>query len=175
MTQATDRHPVWDVYNELRTARLNVKYYSARVVKTRRMNRTMEVVVAVTAPGSAVPALFFWETPLGKVFWGILLSVASVVAAVKPLLKLDERVRLHEKTIIAFRTLEHDLQALRISIRQDQAYDQTHRQLLMKLLSRKKELAEEEPIEKLHHDLLERCQQEVLSELPQERFYVPAD
>ena len=91
------RHPVWDVYNELRTARLNIKYYTVRVEETRRLNRVLEIILAVAAPGSAVAMLFIRETSIGKIIWGPLAVVAAFVAVVKPFLKLDERLQQYEK------------------------------------------------------------------------------
>jgi len=53
-----ENHPVWIVYDKLRSACLNVKYYSRRLQTLERWNFTLEFPLSATAPSSAIAALF---------------------------------------------------------------------------------------------------------------------
>lgn len=46
-------HPVWNVYNEQRTARLNILYLQAKLKRLHRESFWMELVIAVSASTSA--------------------------------------------------------------------------------------------------------------------------
>ena len=43
-----ETHPVWNVYDRFRTTRLNVKYYSARLVCVKKINFIMELILAIS-------------------------------------------------------------------------------------------------------------------------------
>jgi hypothetical protein len=43
-----ENHPVWDVYDEARTARLNVRYYERQLASLRRKNISLEVIIALS-------------------------------------------------------------------------------------------------------------------------------
>jgi hypothetical protein len=73
-------HPVWTVYDKLRSARLNVKYYGARLHRIERANLAIEYILLAAAPSSAVAGLWFWNTEVGKTIWqslGVLAGATS--------------------------------------------------------------------------------------------------
>jgi hypothetical protein len=86
-------HPVWTVYDKLRTACLNVKYYSRRLRSLERWNFALEFLLSATAPSSAIAALFFWNTEYGQTAWKYLAIVAAITAVAKPLLNLAKRIK----------------------------------------------------------------------------------
>jgi len=92
MTVTREQNRVWGVDDLLRTARLNVKYYSARLAFFQRCNFLLELVLAITAPSSAVAGLWFWKTSTGEFAWTTLGVVAALAAVLKPLLQLDKKV-----------------------------------------------------------------------------------
>lgn len=167
-------HPVWDVYDQLRTARLNVKYYSALLSRARRWNLSMEFTLAVAAPGSAVAGLWFWDTGVGNTIWKYLAVLTAVVAVAKPLLKTTDRIRQIEKVLLGYRAQEHDLQTLTILIRQDTVYGPRHRALFEETLKRRRVLVRDSPETIVNQKLRRSCQQEVEMELPADSFYVPS-
>lgn len=173
MAASQPDHPAWDVYNLFRTARLNVKYYSVLATRARQMTVTMDAVLAVAAPGSAVAGIWFWQTPLGEVAWHTLAALAALVAVLKPFLKLPESLQQYEKIVCGYRALEHDLSTLTITIRQDRAYGPAHRAQLEEAQRRKGHLVSEAPTGRVHNRLRKRCRTEVEKELPGETFYLP--
>src|SRR5262249_39692525 len=168
-----EQHPVWTVYDRLRTARLNVKYYGRRLQTVERMNFFMEFVLLATAPSSAIAGLWFWDTEYGKIVWGIMTITAAVAAVLKPLLNLTKRIKEYEGVLTGYRTLEYDLMELKSLIEQKQQYDQAMQLELRKALQREKALVAKNPEPRESERVRRICQAEVLRELPPEAFFVP--
>jgi hypothetical protein len=180
MTTVTDTqslrdptHPVWDVYDEYRSARLNVKYYSGRVHWLSRVNIVMEFMIAAFASSSAVAGFTLWNSETGKVAWQILAGIAATLAILKPLLRLTEKIKLLEETIAGYRVLEHDLRTIEISIKQRRTYDNKLRVRFAAALDRMGALAAKNDENHVDRRLKRRCQMEVAKELPASSFYIP--
>lgn len=171
----TRNHPVWGVYDRLRTARLNVKYYGRRLQTLKRWNLGLELVLLATAPSSAVAALWFWQTAGGRVAWQSLGVIAALAAVVKPVLKLTSTITQHESLVTGYRLLEYDLQGLKTEIEQQRRYDEHLQVEFKKSLTKERDLVSREPLDPADRRLRRRCQFEVLAELPLEAFFVPAD
>src|SRR6266404_9611082 len=79
--------PVGAVYNELRTARLNVKYLQAKIHTLRNVNIAYEIVLAV-ATSSAVAGFSFWQQEFGKPIWASIGAAATLLSVIKPILRI---------------------------------------------------------------------------------------
>jgi hypothetical protein len=170
-----DNHPVWTVYDKLRSARLNVKYYSCRLQTTERINFWIELLLLVTAPSSAVAGLWFWNTEYGKQIWQDMGVVAALAAVVKPLLGLTKRIKDYENILSGYRTLEYDIMEIKSSIEQKQKYDQSQQAELKKAIQREKVLVAKNPETRDRKRVKRNCEEEVRRELPPESFYVPTE
>jgi hypothetical protein len=166
-------HPVWDVYNEYRTARLNVKYYTAELNSLQRENFIIEVILALSVPSSAIAGLWFWSHPIGKEVWKYCISLSAILAFIKPFLNLANKIRLREEILTGYRSLEHDIQKLTIAISQDQKYKPKHRLLLEEALIRKGVLVQKAPRTRVNKRLRKKCRIEISKELPAKNFYLP--
>lgn len=166
-------HPVWNVYDLYRTARLNVKYYSARLTCLERLNSVMELILSISAPSSAVAGLFFWDTSIGSVIWKILGIITAFTAVSKPLLKLTKKIKQFEEIITGYQVLEHDLSVIKISIEEKQSYDKSLQKEFKKTLDRKKILTTKCPEHREYKKLKNRCTSEVTQELPVDIFFIP--
>ena len=166
-------HPVWAVYDRLRTARLNVRYYCARLHRLELVNRTLEITLLVSAPSSAIAGIWLFKTDAGKIVWQSLGVLSAVIATVRPVFQMTKRIKEYEATIAAYRTLEYDLEMIRQKVEQRAAYDDKLKAELLKAIERQKRAdatsPEMVPNEKLRH----RCTQTVLSEMPPDSFFVP--
>ena len=166
-------HPVWDVYHQYMTARLNVRYYEARIKTLSRWSFWMEVLLAFSTPGS-VTAWWVWQTVVGGYIWKALGSIAILLAVLKPFLKLTDRIQLKTQMLIDYRSLEHDFQKLTISIKQYDKYDKALRNQLFVLMDKKGEIMRkytDEPNQKLRW----RCDRIVRKELPGSSFFLPEE
>jgi hypothetical protein len=168
-------HPVWAVYDKLRSARLNVKYYGARLHRLERTNLVLEYILLATAPSSAVAGLWFWNTDLGKTVWQSLGILAAIAAVVKPPLNLTKRIKDYEAILVGYRTLEYDLMEIKTLVEQRGKYDQTLQSELRKAIQREKALVARTPETRENKKIKRNCQEEVLQELPTDRFFVPEE
>jgi hypothetical protein len=168
-------HPVWTVYDRLRTARLNVKYYSARLDRYEKWNFALEFILLASAPSSAIAGLWFWNTETGKLVWQSLSVIAAIAAILKPLLGLTKRMKDYESSLSGYRGLEYDLMQIKALIEQKQKYDQALQTDFRKALEREKTLVIKSPETREDRKLKRECEEEVLRELPPERFFVPEE
>lgn len=166
-------HPVWSVYDKMRTACLNVKYYSRRLQSVERLNFATEFVLAATAPTSAIAGLWFWNTEAGQIIWKSLAVVAAFAAVSKPLLNLTKRIKEYESILSGYRTLEYDLREIRSLIEQKKKYDQPLQLEFKKALQREKSLVAKNPETRENSRIKKECEEEVLLEFPPEKFFVP--
>jgi hypothetical protein len=173
LTTVPDDNPVWDVYDLQRTARLNVKYYTQRLSQIERDNFLLELIVAITAPSSAVAGLFFWDTEVGKDVWQYLGVLAAFFAVLKPLLKLSDKIKKFEESLTGYKTLDYDLQIIAAQIKQKKEYTQGLQKEFNRALDRKGKLAKVEPVRKENKKLKNKLQREVCSEFPSNHFYIP--
>jgi hypothetical protein len=167
-------HPVWDVYDLLRTARLNVKYYSCRVALLQRQNFWIEGVLAATASGSAIAGLAFWDTTYGAFVWRFLVVVSAILAVVKPLLKLAERMQNLEELVGEYRAVEYELKKIEVAVKQRHAYEKELQDRFASAMDRMGEIANRKGHEfRVDEKLRGRCEKEVATELPAHHFFVP--
>ena len=169
----TEQNPVWCVYDLLRTARLNVKYYSGKLYKVERNILLMDILLAITAPSSSVAGLWFWEDPIGKKTWQYLGAIAAFVAIIKPLLGLPKKLKEYEELRSGYRALEHDLYEIKEMIVHKGKYDKQLQDDYSKALKRKGVLVTKEPDNREDKKLKSKCVEQVNRELPVDLFYVP--
>lgn len=170
-----EEHPAWGVYDLYRTARLNVKYYTYKLSKVEKVNYFMEIILLITAPSSAIAGLWFWETTIGKDIWQYLGVISAIIAVLKPSLSLTKKIKKYEEVLSGYKALEHDLHEIKEFIAQRLKYDKEMQNDFRKALKRKGVLVNKEPGEKIDKKLLACCQNEVDTELPADKFYVPED
>jgi hypothetical protein len=171
----TDDHPVWGVYDKLRTACLNVKYFSRRLQFFERLNFTIEFIIAATAPTSAITGLWFWKTDFGQVGWKYLAVVAAAAAVSKPLLNLTKRIKEYESILSGYRTLEYDLRQIRTLVEQKRKYDKALQNDFLKAVERERALVAKNPETREATRLKRKCEEEVLRAFPVQQFYIPKE
>jgi hypothetical protein len=166
-------HAVWDVYDLRRTCRLNVKYYQRLGEKLRTQSFRTELLLAITAPSSAVAGLVFWSTEFGKIIWTILGFLAAFFSVAKPLLHFTEKIQNATEIHSGYGALEHDLDKLIVQIRLKEAYDEQLKKRFLELMDKKGKLVAMQDKNKLDRLLKMSCETEVANELPPENFYIP--
>ena len=100
MSERDRNHPVWEVYNLLRTARLNCKYYSEKLHKVEKASTSMQIIIAASLPSSAVARLQIWTTGWGNYIWSGVLILASTLAFLQPFFKLSEKIKKYDSISI---------------------------------------------------------------------------
>ncbi|WP_300335085.1 hypothetical protein [Accumulibacter sp.] len=170
---ANSHHPVWIVYDLYKTARLNVKYHAARLGQVERDNFAIELLIAITAPTSAITGLWLLQTESGQVLWKYIAALAAIAAVVKPLLRLPQKIKSLEQTLSGYRALEYDVEQIVNRIKSEGAYSRACRSMLDEAQKKKKSLVCNPAENNQNKKLIERLYSEVNQELPMESFYVP--
>jgi len=163
------------VYDKLRTARLNVKYYGCRLQGMQRTNTFMEVTLALTAPTSAITGYGLWKQGPGLVIWGIFSGVAAIVALCKPIFGLTRRIAKMEGVVAGYRLLDFDLMEIKGSIEQERSFTSALKSQFRKASKSEKELVSRVPEARPNKKLLRKCRAEVESELPVSSFFIPEE
>lgn len=166
-------HPVWSVYDKLRTARLNVKYYTHELQTLKRWNLLIDVVLAATTSTSAIAGLWFWKSVLGNIIWQYIGVLSAVMAVIKPILKLSDRIKDTQNIVSGYSGLEYDLREIKALIEQKQKYDSKEQDAFIKAIKREKELVEKTPVPGEKRKVKATCEREVRLEFPKESFFVP--
>lgn len=165
-------HPIWDVYDQYRTARLSVRYYEYKLKHLRRHNFRIELVLAISV-SSGVAGLWFWETAVGGIVWKIIITVAAFTAVVKPLIKLSDRIQEQSVILAAWRELDDELQKLSILVRQCGKYNTELQNRFLSLMEKRSDIVKKERAEAIDEKLREKCVEQVNQELPSDKFFVP--
>lgn len=160
------------MYDEYRTARLNIKYLQCQLKILKRYNSIIECIIALTA-SSSVAGLWFWNSVLGGYIWKIIGSITAVLAVIKPLLKLPEKTSKTEELLVGYKALHFDLENLVYLIKQRQIYDDSLQTQFLQVLERKKELTQKNNDPVINRKLSKKCFEQVNTELPANQFYVP--
>lgn len=168
----TKSHPVWNVYDEYRTARLNVHIYEKQLSILRRNNFIMESILALSV-SSVIAGSWLWETSLGGIVWKILITVAGFLAVLKPLLKFADQIQQQAEILTSWRMLDSGLQKLVLSINQYRQYDDEMRNRFFTLMESKSTIVGKEPLQSPSKRLKSECQNQVNNELPADKFFVP--
>jgi len=169
------KHPVWNVYDLLRTARLNVLYYSYKLDKTNKIQFIMQIILAATVPSSTIAGLEIWNFGLGKYSWEVLAILSSIFALIQPLLNFSTHSNKYKKIIDGYKILYYDLNDLKQKIEEDKSYSSPHKKLFNTAKVRRKKLEVSETGIALNKRLRRKCQKEVKNELPACNFYIPEE
>ena len=172
---STENHPVWTLYDKLRTARLNVKYFGMRLQQYEMYNFYIELLLLVTAPSSAIAGLWYWQTEIGQYIWQIMGVSAAIAAVIKPLLSLTKRIKDYESILSGYRTLEYDLMEIKSLVEENNKYDSFMKKELRKASQREKSLISRNPESYENKKIKSICEEEVRKELPLECFIVPEE
>ncbi len=87
-----NEHPVWTVYDELRTAKLNVYYYASRLARARRWHTTRELIMALSG-STGVAGIWFFATEPGSIVWKGLATASALLAVYHSVTRPSEGIR----------------------------------------------------------------------------------
>lgn len=167
-------HPAWSVYDEYRTARLNVRYLEKQLKSLQQKNFWIEFLLAISA-SSSVAGLWLWENAIGGYAWKVIGLIAAFLAILKPIIKLGEKIQKKSEMLSAYRGLEHELQKIKILITQYNRYDDSLKKNFLAALDLKGELIEQYKEENIDPKLRSECEKIVNTELPSNSFFIPED
>jgi hypothetical protein len=110
--QAGDRQSVDQIaeldiiYDFRRTCLLNELYYARRLVKFSRIGLALEIAIIVGSGASGVSGWFLWSTgPELRTIWGGIAALSTLLAAIKPAIQIDRRIRRYSELFSSYREL----------------------------------------------------------------------
>ena len=161
-----------EIYEMYRTSALNKSYYGALLARYQRFNTALEIAIAVGATSSGVSGLALWSSTQGKVIWGTIAAVSSVLAVAKPILQLNKTVERYSKLFTGHLENYLALRALVTKIRR--------REALSKEMIQEFELAEQRFIDLSRGDdprtiarIHKTCEAEVRLAIPDTMLWMP--
>lgn len=169
-----ENHPVWDLYDEYRTTRLNTLYYEKELAALKHRNSCIEIFLALTA-SSGIAGLWFWETFTGGLIWKGILTITAILAVVKPIVNLAAQIQQKSELLEYWRSQGNDLNILVILTKQRKSYDNEIRNRFISIMEAKKSIIRKEPAEGINEKLRERCYNQVNKELPSGYFFIPEE
>lgn len=168
-------HPVWNVYDSMRTTRLNILYYESKLKTAEKYTLIMQIALAATVPSSAISGFEIWDFGLGKYAWEIIVTISSLIAFIQPFLMLPKKAKLYSELVDGYKILFYDLQDIKHKIEEDNSYADKHKKLFKAAKERKKKLEIKETGVSINQSLKKECQTKVAKELPAENFYIPKE
>jgi hypothetical protein len=174
MNLSKKHHPVIDVYNQYRTARLNVKYLEYKLVSLRRANFCIELLIAISA-SSTVAGIWVLQNPMGQIVWKTIIGVTAILAVAKPLLDWPSKIQKKEELLIGYRSLDYDIQNIIWLINQRQGYDAKLQEKFLKAMEKKGQLVRIVEDTRVDEKLRKKCFNQVLQELPMSSFFIPKE
>lgn len=167
-------HPVWDVYDSLRTARLNVKYLQIKLTSLQRKNFVFEWIIAIST-FSSVTALSFLRTEDLQIVWQVFGAIAVLLAIAKPLISLSTKIQQQQERLLGYKNICHELEKITILIKQRQCFSKILREKFMEVIDKKGIVEGKYVHGKPDKKLLMKLEEEVNTELPLSNFYIPND
>jgi hypothetical protein len=164
----------YQIYDELKRALLNKKYYGMRLETFRSRNIVMEWMILAGASGSGLAGLAVWGTPYGKPVWGAITAVSALLALAKPLLKMSDKIATYAKlygdytgTYEKLRILSDDIQVTHaLSTATSKTFHETR-----KAASELSGLGDPYP----DRELVKKLQDQVNAEISLDNLWIPSD
>ncbi|HEX8397866.1 MAG TPA: hypothetical protein VF644_10600 [Pyrinomonadaceae bacterium] len=170
-------HPVWNVYDDYRTALLNVKIQKAELKRLRKINFFIEIPLAITA-SATITGLWIWGTAYGGYIWKILGLISAFLAVLKPLLKFPEKIQQRGEMLADYSSIEYELEKIKTLISQEREYSKKLKEQYLKTIDKKQQIkAKHTGIKylEINPEIKRLCTEEVKKEHPASSFYIPED
>lgn len=174
MNLSKKRHPVIDVYDQYRTARLNVKYLECKLSSLKSANFCIELLIAISA-SSTVAGIWVLQNPVGQIFWKIIIGITAILAVAKPLLGWSDKIQKKEELLIGYRSLDYDIQKIIWLINQRQEYNAELQEKFLQAMEKKGLLVKIVEDTRVDEKLRKKCFNQVLQELPAKNFFIPKE
>jgi hypothetical protein len=165
-------NPVWNLYDEYRTARLNVRYYERKLSSLRRNNLSVEFILAISI-SSGVVGLWVWQTTVGGIFWKALVTLAAFLSVLKPIVRFSDQIQQNCEILANWRSLDDGFQNLTTFVKERKIYDEEMQRSFHILMDSKSKIIQKEPKEAINQKLRRECFNQVNTELPANNFFVP--
>ncbi|HEV7920133.1 MAG TPA: hypothetical protein VGR02_05015 [Thermoanaerobaculia bacterium] len=164
---------VMEIHDRLRDALFNEKYYSAKLVRVRRLNKILDVALALLTSG-AIGSWYIWKTPPGSQVWAVLACVAAVLAVIKLFTNGPEDIERYTSLHSGYAGLYFELRQVSKEMKIEKGVPPALHARFREASARYAKLGERDDVSPSPR-LIKRCYEEVLREIPAERLWMPAE
>jgi len=177
MTSIEPNHAVGilrNIHREFRTALLNRKYYGCRLDWYQKVNRWLEIIIALgttTATGTGIASFAIWKDGAGVIVWGVVSGLSILLSTLKPIIDLPKQIErysklsgAYSKIFESFRVIEQEFEEGGLTSAHVEKFKQLRDQLV--------ELAADDD-QKPDTDLIKRLEGEVNREIPVSSLWMP--
>ena len=168
---------VWDVYDDYRSAMMNVRIQKCCIQRLRRENYCIEIPLALVA-SSTVAGLWFWQSAAGGQAWKYVGTVTALLAILKPILRIPDKIQERGEILANLSVIENELERLVKQISHARKYDDALFEKYNKILDLKgehKKKFQSGKYQNVSKGLKRKCAEEVEALYPPGKFFVPED
>ncbi len=166
-------HPVWELYDLYRDSAYYSRLYLFLTDRYSTVIFWLDIVTAVFAGSSAIAGLSFWTTPTGHQFWIVGSGCAAVIAGLKPVLRLTDKLKRYQDLYSRYVVFETSCANLVTQVKNAKRYSNTHMNALLKLRERAAALEASAPAVQFKDAFVRSIQARVNHLMPREQFYIP--
>jgi hypothetical protein len=170
---ANFHHPIWELYDLHRESCYLAKLYQGRAEFLLAVSFWSDVVTAIFAGSSAVAGFAMWKSGAGAPVWAIGAGLAALISTLKPVLRLNEKVKQYESLGSAYTDLMHECKIIGTRVKNESGYSQAHMRATLAAQENARKLAGKTPVWGFSLDHRRAVQAEVNRELPKEIFFIP--
>ena len=164
------------IYDAYRDAALNRLYYGVKLARYRRFNFWIEIAIAIGAAGSSggIAGLAVWGTLPGNYAWLAISGIATVLAVLKPVIQLANRIENYTKLYAGYTNIFLELEEIVEEIGVAHAITEKTRDRYVRSRQLLRELAPlAEPSRS--KQLIAKLQEQVNRDIPPESLWTPIE
>lgn len=160
------------IYGKYRTSAMNQKYYANRLTHLTRLNRYYEIVLAL-GTSTAIAGWALWSlNNWTRVTWSIFSGIITLLAVMKPFLKMPEDIEKYSTLHTGYRALYLNLESIVSKIRRKSTLTSEVRELFDAAQDQYKSLALNDAVN-INQKILKQCQEQVIQEITVESLWYP--
>lgn len=163
------------VYDLYRNCLLNQAYYGHRLASFTRLAFWLEIVIVVGSGASGVSGWIIWTRyPTSGALWAAIAALSTVLAAVKPVLQTDAKLKRYSTLFAAYRQLSLGMQTVVDDIAEAEGIPRETEREVGRIRDRYRSLsADDDPIPSRR--LVARLQEEINTKVPPTSLFYPPD
>ena len=160
------------MYDTYRTSAMNEKYYANRLTHLTNWNRYYEITLAI-GTSTAIASWAIWDiNSAAKAFRAVFSGLITLLAIVKPFLRLPEEIEKYSTLHTGYRALYLNLNSIVSTIRRKNGVTSDIQQLFDAAQEQYRSLALNDSVN-INQAVLQQCQQQVIREIPVDKLWYP--
>jgi hypothetical protein len=160
------------LYDEYRTSLMNAKYYAHRLEFMKRLSTATDDIVVAIASSAAFASLAVWKSQIGINFFSVVLGTSALISALRPVLRMTERIDRCAKLHYGYLEVYYRIQSLTSDMQTEDRVSDEHRTRASDISERYRALELEGDAYQSATKLL-KIQDEVEQSIPADRLWLP--